>query len=71
MNKKIELIDSLLSDFLKMMSNEDYLEMINNCPELKKYDNIMAKIDNGEYPNNYHEQITDLELNKIIAYLNK
>ncbi len=70
-NIKCAKIEFLLSEYLKKMSNDDYLKLINNCPELKKYDEIMAKIDNGDYPTNYLKNITDFELNKIIKYLEK
>lgn len=50
---KIEKIEDKLSELLKNKSIDDYLDIINNNQYLKKYDQIMAKIDNGEYPTTY------------------
>lgn len=68
---KFELIENKLSNLLSKLGEKEYLNLINENTLLKKYDNILGKIDNGDYPSNYINQISDKELDNIIEYLNK
>lgn len=68
-NEKFLLIEKQLSDLLQKMDNKSYLNLIFSNTVLKKYDDIISKIDNGDYPENYRDQITDDDLDSIINYL--
>mgnify|MGYP004528548251 FL=1 len=67
--EKFLFIESHLSSLLHKLDNKSYLNMINSNETLNKYDNIIGKIDNGDYPENYRDQITDDDLDTIINYL--
>ena len=68
-NEKFLFIENHLSSLLHKMDNNSYLALINDNEVLQKYDNIIGKIDNGDYPENYRDQITDDDLDIIINYL--
>lgn len=68
-NEKFLFIENYLSSLLYKIDNSSYLALINDNEVLQKYDNIIGKIDNGDYPENYRNQITDDELDIIINYL--
>ena len=67
--EKFLFIENHLSSLLHKLDNKSYLNMINSNETLNKYDNIIGKIDNGDYPENYRDQITDDDLDTIINYL--
>ena len=67
--EKFLFIESHLSSLLHKLDNKSYLNMINSNETLNKYDNIIGKIDNGDYPENYRDQLTDDDLDTIINYL--
>lgn len=67
--EKFLFIENHLSSLLHKLDNKSYLNMINSNENLNKYDNIIGKIDNGDYPENYRDQITDDDLDTIINYL--
>ena len=64
--EKFLFIENHLSSLLHKLDNKSYLNMINSNETLNKYDNIIGKIDNGDYPENYRDQITDDDLDTII-----
>lgn len=68
-NEKFIFIENYLSSLLHKIDNSSYLALINDNEILQKYDNIIGKIDNGDYPENYMDQITDNDLDIIINYL--
>ena len=67
--EKFLFIENHLSSLLHKLDNKSYLNIINSNETLNKYDNIIGKIDNGDYPENYRDQITDDDLDTIINYL--
>lgn len=67
--EKFLFIENHLSSLLHKLDNKSYLNMINSNETLNKYDNIIGKIDNGDYPESYRDQITDDDLDTIINYL--
>ena len=67
--EKFLFIENHLSSLLHKLDNKSYLNMINSNETLNKYDNIIGKIDNGDYPENYRDQLTDDDLDTIINYL--
>jgi len=68
--KKITIIEDLLSEALLNLGTEKYMELIKGNKNLLEYDNILGKVDNGDYPESYMEQFTDEVLDDIIKYLN-
>ena len=69
-DEKFKNIEDKLSKLLLKLEDKEYIELIMANESLKKYDNILDKIDNGDYPRDYINQITDNELNEILEYLN-
>ena len=69
-DEKFKNIEDKLSKLLLKLEDKEYIELIMANESLKKYDNILGKIDNGDYPRDYINQITDNELNEILEYLN-
>lgn len=69
--EKFDSIEEKLSKLLLKLGDENYLEIIYANENLKKYDDILAKINNGDYPVNYLDKITDEELDAILDYLKK
>lgn len=69
-SEKINTIEDLLSKALQVSSSDDYLSLINNNQALSLYDDISKKIDNGQAPANYLDEIKDSSLDEIISYIN-
>ena len=69
--EKFDSIEEKLSKLLLKLGDENYLKIICANENLKKYDDILAKINNGDYPVNYLDKITDEELDAILDYLKK
>ncbi len=69
--EKFDSIEEKLSKLLLKLGDENYLKIIYANENLKKYDDILAKINNGDYPVNYLDKITDEELDAILDYLKK
>lgn len=67
--EKIDQIEDVLSKVIYKLSTEDYLKLISSNMSLKTYDKISGKVDNGEYPPNYLDQVSDEMLDEIIIYL--
>ncbi len=66
---KINIIEDLLSEALQVMNSNDYLALINNNTSLSLYDDISKKIDDGQAPANYLDEISDSSLDEIISYI--
>lgn len=64
-------IEEKLSNLLHIIDTEAYLNFIQSNESLKKYDDIMGKIDNGDYPENYKDQITDEMLAEILNLIDE
>lgn len=64
-------IEEKLSNLLHIIDTEAYLNFIQSNESLKKYDDIMGKIDNGDYPENYKDQITDEMLGEILNLIDE
>ena len=62
-------IEELLNNQLLSMSNQDYLSLLANNKDLKLYDEIMQKIDNGDWPQSYLNKISGKQLSNILNYL--
>lgn len=69
--KKFEKIEKNLSIILQILSTEEYLDFIYSNDSLNQYDKIMSKVDNGDYPSNYKDKITEDMLDEIIVLLDK
>ena len=69
--EKFDSIEEKLSKLLLKLGDENYLKIICANENLKKYDDILAKINNGDYSVNYLDKITDEELDAILDYLKK
>lgn len=67
--EKIVKIEELLSDLLTKLGNDEYLNLLKSNENLKLYDKVLARIDNGDYPNDYLNMITDDMLDDILNYL--
>lgn len=68
--EKIVKIEEILSDLLSKLGNDEYLNLLKSNENLKLYDKVLARIDNGDYPNDYLNMITDDMLDDILNYLN-
>ncbi len=68
-DKKIKEIEDILSKALPLLSESDYLNLIDSNDNLRLYDEISGKVENNEYPENYLNRISDDDLDKIINYL--
>lgn len=68
--EKIVEIEEILSDLLTKLGNDDYLELLKSNKNLALYDKILARIDNGDYPNDYLSMISDEMLDDILKFLN-
>ena len=64
-------IEEKLSNLLHIIDTEAYLNFIQSNESLKKYDDIMGKIDNGDYAENYKDQITDEMLAEILNLIDE
>ena len=67
--EKIVKIEEILSDLLSKLGNDEYLNLLKSNENLKLYDKVLARIDNGDYPNDYLNMITDDMLDDILNYL--
>lgn len=67
--KKIDLIEELLSEVLPLLSEEDYLKLIQGNGVLCLYDDIAGKVENKEWPVDRLNEISEKDLDIIIAYL--
>lgn len=70
-NKKFEEIEDLLSALLSVLSEREYEKLIQENGALKKYDFILAKIENEDFSDVKKNIITNQELDEIISYLKK
>ncbi len=70
-NKKFEEIEDLLSALLSVLTEREYEKLIQENGALKKYDFILAKIENEDFPDAKNNLITNQELDEIISYLKK
>lgn len=70
-NEMFLSIEENLSSLLHILDTEAYLNFIQSNESLKKYDDIMGKIDNGDYPDNYKDQITNEMLEEIMIVIDK
>ena len=55
---------------MSKFGNDEYLNLLKSNENLKLYDKVLARIDNGDYPNDYLNMITDDMLDDILNYLN-
>ena len=68
-NDNINYIEDVLSDYMNKYGTQKYLELINSNNLLKKYVDLISKIDNDDYPRSYMNIISDKDLVTIIEYL--
>lgn len=68
--EKILKIEEILSDLLSKLGNDEYLNLLKSNENLTLYDKVLARIDNGDYPNDYLNMITEDMLDDILNYLN-
>ena len=68
-NDNINYIEDVLSDYMNKYGTEKYLELVNSNDLLKKYVDLISKIDNDDYPRSYMNIISDNDLKTIIEYL--
>ena len=68
-NDNINYIEDVLSDYMNKYGVDKYLELINSNDLLKKYVDLISKIDNDDYPRSYMNIISDKDLVTIIEYL--
>jgi hypothetical protein len=68
-NDNINYIEDVLSDYMNKYGIDKYLELVNSNDLLKKYVDLISKIDNDDYPRSYMNIISDKDLVTIIEYL--
>ena len=68
-NDNINYIEDVLSDYMNKYGVDKYLELVNSNDLLKKYVDLISKIDNDDYPRSYMNIISDKDLVTIIEYL--
>ncbi len=68
-NDNINYIEDVLSDYMNNNGVDKYLELVNSNDLLKKYVDLISKIDNDDYPRSYMNIISDNDLVTIIDYL--
>jgi hypothetical protein len=68
-NDNINYIEDVLSDYMNNNGVDKYLELVNSNDLLKKYVDLISKIDNDDYPRSYMNIISDNDLVTLIEYL--
>lgn len=66
---KFEAVENYLSLLINNIDYDSYVKLIKDNEVLNKYDDILSKVDNGDYPESYKGKITDEELDYIIYIL--
>ena len=69
--EKMELIEKLLSKAVILLSEKDYLNLINKNNSLRLYDSLLSQIDNDDISPIYLNKINEIDLDNIIEYLKK
>lgn len=67
--EKFDIIDDLLSDTLIQFGSNRYIQIIKGNDSLCEYDTILARIENGDYPESFLDNFKDSKLDEIIEYL--
>lgn len=66
---KLDLIEEFLCKTLPFLSEDEYLALIKGNDLLVLYDQIAAKIDDGEVPSSYMNRLSDEDLDVVLEYL--